>query len=86
MSYWSCKASAFAVLALFTMTSSLAGCQSILQTLGTGTTGQAEVVDQAVVADVCSAWPNVSYSGADTEQTQREARANNAARAEYCAP
>lgn len=33
---------------------------------------------------VCSVWTPVSWSVADTDQTIREAKANNAARAAWC--
>jgi hypothetical protein len=62
---------------LLAMTFSLAGC------LSTSTT-RTDATEAAIVADVCRAWPVVTYSSRDTEQTQTEARANNAARDAYC--
>ncbi len=50
----------------------------------TTTTLTAET-DASITRNVCSkAWRPVTYSSKDTEQTQREARANNAARDAYC--
>ena len=45
---------------------------------------QTDEIDQTVTAGVCTVWKPVTYSGRDTEQTQLEARANNAARGAYC--
>lgn len=42
-------------------------------------------VETEITAGVCSVWTPVTYSSRDTEQTQHEARANNAARDAYCA-
>lgn len=47
------------------------------------TTRTAET-DRAVAAGVCSVWLPVTYSSRDTDQTQDEVRANNAARDAYC--
>lgn len=59
----------------------LAGCQQTLTTR----TGETDELWRAVARQVCeSAWRPVTYSSRDTEQTQLEARANNAARAKYC--
>jgi len=60
------------------MTFLLAGCQSIPMT-------QTVETEAAMVADLCDhAWRPVTYSSRDSEQTQVEARAANAARAAYC--
>lgn len=61
----------------------LAACQSIQSTL-TGGTDTAEKAVASIAADVCRAWRPVTYSSRDTEQTQTEARANNAAQERYC--
>lgn len=45
---------------------------------------QTAEIDQSVTTGVCSVWKAVTYSSRDTEQTQLEARANNAARDAYC--
>lgn len=45
---------------------------------------QTAEIDQAVTQGVCGVWKAVTYSSRDTEQTQLEARANNAARDAYC--
>lgn len=42
-------------------------------------------VETEITAGVCSVWTPVTYSSRDTDQTQHEARANNAARDAYCA-
>lgn len=59
----------------------LGGCLPI-QTTQTG----AIEADQVVVTSVCRAWLPISYSSRDTEQTQLEVRANNAAQSAYCRP
>lgn len=71
------KASAFVMLPLLGMTFCLAGCLPTLMTR----TGE---IDGKVTAGVCAAWLPVTYSSRDTEQTQLEVRANNAARKAYC--
>ncbi len=48
-------------------------------TLGTRTAA----TETRIVADVCRAWSATSYSSHDTAQTQREVRANNAARTAF---
>lgn len=46
---------------------------------------QTAETEAAMVADLCDhVWRPVTYSSRDTEQTQIEARAANAARAAYC--
>jgi hypothetical protein len=55
----------------------LGGCQSILPTNTAAT-------ETSIAADTCRAWKPVTYSSRDSEQTQVEARANNAARESYC--
>jgi len=73
-------AAAFVLPPLLVMTFLLAGCQSI-PTIPTG----AIETEAAMVADLCEhAWRPVTWSSRDTEQTQTEARAANAARATYC--
>jgi len=58
----------------------LAGCSPTLTTR----TGATEA-EAAMAADLCEhAWRPVTYSSRDTEQTQIEVRAANAARATYC--
>lgn len=59
------------LLALVT-TSCLAGCAQTTRT-------RTGAIDPA-----CIAWANATYSSRDTEETQRQARANNAAREVYC--
>lgn len=51
--------------------------------LSTQTTQTAATSDEKITAGVCSAWQPVSYSSKDTERTQIEVRANNAARIGY---
>jgi hypothetical protein len=41
-------------------------------------------VGPAAVERICSAWPPVSWSSRDTEETIRDAKASNAARAGFC--
>ena len=48
-------------------------------TTGTG------AIDAAGLAALCGAWPAVSWSSRDTPETIADAKANNAARAEFCA-
>lgn len=72
-----CMGRGLRVLFVLAMTFALAGC------LSTRTTRIAET-DAAIAGQVCQAWRVVTYSSRDTEQTQREAAANNAARAAYC--
>ena len=38
----------------------------------------------AVTDPACIAWAQTTYSSRDTDETQRQARANNEARAVYC--
>lgn len=66
-------------LKLLVMTCFLAGCQ-----LTPATQTAAIEIDRNVVESVCETWKTVTYSSRDTEQTQLEARANNAAREAYC--
>jgi len=74
----SSTAGAFALPLALAMTCWLAGCQSIPATHTAET-------EATMVADLCDhAWRPVTYSSWDTEQTQIEARAANAARAAYC--
>lgn len=54
------------------MTFLVAGCAQTTPTRTAGT-------DPA-----CIAWAAVTYSSYDTEETQRQARGNNAARQAYC--
>ncbi len=77
MNWKSFTASASAALLTLATTSFLAGCSPTTSTLTVETEG-------AIAAGVCQAWKPVTYSSRDTEQTQLEARANNAARASYC--
>jgi hypothetical protein len=48
-------------------------------TTGTG------AIDAEALKRVCAAWPAVSWSAQDTAATITDARANNAARAAFCA-
>ena len=68
--------SAWTLPLMLVMTCWLAGCQSI-PTIRTDAT-------DTIVVDVCRVWQPVTWSSRDIEQTQIEARANNAARAAYC--
>lgn len=77
MSSRSSIASALIVLSALATTCLLAGCSPTLST-------QTAATEAGIAADVCRAWQPVTYSSRDTEQTQVEARANNAARAAYC--
>lgn len=79
MSSSSYKASVSRMLLTLGMTSCLAACSPTLGTL----TGATEA-DRATAAGVCRVWTPVTYSSQDTEQTQLEVRANNAARKAYC--
>lgn len=66
-------------LSLLAMTFCLAACNLPTATLTDATNGS--------VAAVCRAWPVVTYSSKDTAQTQKEARASNAARTAWgCSP
>lgn len=78
------KSSSFRVsasigLTLLGMTSLLVGCQ-LTQTTETAAIN----LDRELTAQVCDVWKPVTYSSRDTDQTQLEARANNAAREAYC--
>ena len=73
------RVSGLTVLLALGMTFCLAGCQS----LNTTRTAATEA-DASIAAGVCRVWVPVTYSSRDTEQTRLEARANNAAREEYC--
>lgn len=56
----------------------LAGCSQTSTTLIAGT-------EARIVSDTCRrAWRPISWSSRDTEQTQIEVRAGNAARKAYC--
>lgn len=70
-------ASASIALSMLATVFLTAACSPTTQTRIAGTEGQ-------LAADVCRAWLPVTYSSRDTDQTQIEARANNAARAAYC--
>lgn len=64
---------------MLVMTLLLAGCQVI------PTTQTAAIkADKSIADNVCSVWKPVTYSSKDTQQTQLEVRANNAAQAGYC--
>lgn len=67
----------FAMPLLLATTFFLAACSQTLTT-------QTVATDKIIAADVCRAWPRTTYSSRDTEQSQREAQANNAARSAYC--
>lgn len=69
--------SALTMPLLLVMMLFLAGCQQTL------TTRTAET-ERAIAGDVCSVWVPRTYSSRDTEETQLEVRANNAARNAYC--
>lgn len=77
MSWKTPIASASTALSLLATTFFLAGCSPTLTTRTAAT-------EAAIAADVCRAWQPVTYSSRDTEQTQLEVRATNAARAAYC--
>lgn len=79
MSSSSFKANGLKLLLVLGVTSFLGGCLS----LNTTRTSAIEA-DKAIAAEVCRVWVPVTYSSRDTEQTRLEARANNAARDEYC--
>jgi hypothetical protein len=49
-------------------------------TTGTG------AIDAEAIATICAAWPAVTWSSRDTQATVADAKANNAARAAFCAP
>lgn len=66
-------------LKLLAMTCLVAGC---VPTLTTQTA--AIEADRVTAAQVCKVWVPITYSSRDTEQTQTEVRANNAARKAYC--
>lgn len=65
------------VLLLLATTWLLTGCSPTTTTLTAAT-------DERVASGVCAVWLPVTYSSRDTDQTQLEARANNAARDAYC--
>ena len=73
------KATGWNVLLTLGMMFCLGGCQS-LQTTRTAATE----ADKSIAEGVCSVWAPVTYSSRDTERTQLEVRANNAAREAYC--
>lgn len=75
----SSRTTALSVLMTLGMTLSLAACSPTLTTQTAATEA-----DRSIAAGVCRVWVPVTYSGRDTEQTQIEARANNAARVAYC--
>lgn len=60
----------------------VSGC--FLATIDQTRPTQTAEIDRQVTTGVCSVWKAVTYSSRDTEQTQLEARANNAARDAYC--
>lgn len=68
------------MLAIVLATLTLTAC---VTTMGTGETEQA-IEDNAL--KVCDAWLAISWSTRDTDQTIREAKANNAARTAYGCP
>ena len=72
-----CKPSAWRGPLVLATTSCLAACSPTTTTLTAAT-------DMRVAAGVCEVWRPQTYSSRDDEQTQLEARANNAARAAYC--
>lgn len=57
----------------------LAGCATTTATVGT----DPEAYDPTAV---CVVWLPVTWSSSDTDQTIREAKANNRARAAWCGP
>jgi len=71
-------ASALMKHSLLVMMFFLVGCQT------TPTTQTAET-ERNIAASTCKVWVPVTYSSQDTEQTRLEIRANNAARAAFCA-
>lgn len=76
-------ASALKTLSALGMTLCLAGCQSI-PTIPIAATETPAQVEARLAAKTCKAWPVVTYSSRDTEQTQLEVRGSNAAREAYC--
>ena len=64
---------------LLAMLFSTAACQQIPTTRTV-----AIEADTMIAEDICDVWLPVSYSSRDTDETQLEARANNAARDAYC--
>lgn len=70
-------AGALARLPMLATMSFLAACS---QTSGTLTVA----TEAAVASDVCRVWQSVTWSSRDTDRTQLEVRANNAARDAYC--
>lgn len=73
------KMSALVGLKLLGTTFWLVGC-----TLTPTTQTAAINLDTDLARSVCEVWVPVTYSSRDTEQTQLEVRANNAARGAYC--
>lgn len=73
------RATAWTVLKVLGMTLSLAACSPTLMTQTAATSA-----DQSIAEKVCRVWVPVTYSSSDTEQTQLEVRASNAAREAYC--
>lgn len=73
------KMSVLTGLKLLGTTFWLAGC-----TLTPTTQTAAIELDAEITQSVCGVWKVVTYSSRDTEQTQLEVRANNAARGAYC--
>lgn len=71
------SATARTPLLLLPLMSCLAGCLPTLTT---------QHVETEVVTDVCRAWTVDTYSSHDTEQSQLEARARNAARKAWGCP
>ena len=65
------------LLLLPLLTFCLAGCLPTLTT---------QHVETEVVTDVCKAWTVDTYSSHDTERSQLEARAHNAARKAFGCP
>lgn len=70
---------ALTLLLLLGTMCSVAGCSL---TLGTSTAA----TETAIVSHVCKAWVPITYSSKDTERTQAEAQANNAANAAFGCP
>jgi hypothetical protein len=77
MNWTSLKASACVRLFALALIFSTVACQPIK-------TIPIVEIDMRVTAGVCEAWQPVTYSSRDTEQTQIEVRAGNAAREAYC--
>ena len=72
----SCKAGGFVLPLLLGMMFLVVGCSQTLST-------QIGEIDRSIAAGVCKAFPAITYSSRDTERTQLEVRAHNAARVAY---